>query len=205
MRVGIVDYGFGNIASVQGAVAKIGHEPVLIDRADGIQNVDKLILPGVGAFGDAMASLNNKGLVEPLRAATLEERIPILGICLGFQLLARSSSEHGEHHGLGWIDADVRRLEPGAEKLRVPHVGWNEVYTSGDCVLFQGVPDAALFYFVHSYRLVANDNSVVIGTCPYGGDVTAAVQRDNIYGTQFHPEKSQQYGLTVLTNFVEAG
>lgn len=164
--------------------------------------MDKLILPGVGAFGDGMRNLRARGMVEPLTDLVLRERKPILGICLGAQLIAHDSDEFGRHQGLGWIAASVRRLAPDDDKLRIPHMGWNELFQTGESLLFDGVPDGSLFYYVHSFRLVAEDHAIVIGECDYGGRFAAAIQSGNIYATQFHPEKSQQHGLTLLGNFL---
>ncbi len=201
--IGIIDYGLGNLTSVAGAVEKVGFEAVISADAEVLAECDKLILPGVGAFGDGMRNLRQLGLVEPLGRLVVKRRVPVLGICLGFQLLAKSSSEFGNHEGLGWIDAQVSRLQPGDPALRVPHVGWNELYRTGDSILFDDVPDQSLFYYVHTFKLDTANAATVIGECDYGGRFTAAVQDGNIFGTQFHPEKSQLHGLTLLRNFLE--
>lgn len=199
----IIDYGLGNLRSVAGAVHRLGHPfRVSRQRAD-LEAADRLILPGVGAFGDGMKNLRELGLVDVLNDLVLGRCKPILGICLGCQLLARESFEFGHHEGLGWIDASVVRLEPGDPSLRVPHVGWNDLVQKRPCVLWEGVPPGALFCYVHSFHLRCGDPEVVTGECPYGGTFVAAVRRGNIYGTQFHPEKSQLHGLTVLRNFLE--
>ncbi len=200
--IGIVDYGLGNLTSVAGAVAKVGFEPKISGDAKVLADCEKLILPGVGAFGDGMKNLRERGLVGPLTELATKAGKPILGICLGFQLLAKRSEEFGDHQGLGWIDAEVTAIEPADKKLRVPHVGWNELYQRADCVLFDDVPDGSLFYYVHSFALRANDDALVVGECDYGGRFAAAVQSGAIFGTQFHPEKSQLHGLTLLKNFL---
>ena len=200
--IGIIDYGLGNLTSVAGAVEKVGFKPVVSSDARVLSDCEKLILPGVGAFGDGMRNLRDRGLVEPLTRMTTKAGKPILGICLGFQLLARKSQEFGEHQGLGWIDAEVVPLDPADAKLRVPHVGWNELYQTRESVLFDDVPDEGLFYYVHSFKLRPAGSDVVIGECDYGGRFAAAVQKGSIFGTQFHPEKSQQHGLTLLKNFL---
>ncbi len=200
--IGIIDYGLGNLASVAGAVRKVGFEPVITADAGQLREADKLVLPGVGAFGDGMANIRSRGLIEPLTEMVLKRRKPILGICLGFQLLGRHSTEFGDHEGLGWINADIRPFE-AAKDLRVPHVGWNEIYQKGDSVLFDGVPDESLVYYVHKYRMVGELNGALIGVGDYGGAFIAAVQQGNIFGTQFHPEKSQRHGLAMLKNFLE--
>lgn len=203
MKVAVVDYGFGNIASVCGALEKIGHAPVVARTGEALQDAEKLILPGVGAFGDGMESLRERGFVPALHTEVIDREKPILGICLGFQLLAKKSEEFGDWDGLGWIDATVKRMAFDDETLRVPHVGWNELHQTQTCELFNEIPDQSLFYYVHSYHLESNDPALIAGTCPYGSDLTAVVRKDNIFGTQFHPEKSQQLGLQVLQNFIE--
>jgi glutamine amidotransferase len=202
--VGIVDYGLGNLRSVAGAVERLGWSPVVTSDADELARCDKLLIPGVGAFGDGMRNLSERGLVEPLTAMATEERKPVLGLCLGAQLLASESEEFGRHRGLGWIEGSVRRIEPGGG-LRVPHVGWNELRQVDESVLFDGVVDGALFYYVHSFVIAPADRSVVKGETDYGGAMTAVIERDNVYGTQFHPEKSQLDGLSLLGNFLERG
>ncbi len=200
--IGVVDYGLGNLRSVHGAVERLGHTCVISAEPAVLADADKLILPGVGAFGDGMRNLRDAGLVDPLTQLVKAQGKPILGICLGFQLLAESSEEFGDHSGLGWIPGHVVRLRPGDPQLRVPHVGWNDFTRTRDCILFDDVPDDALFYYVHSFQLVT-DPDIEVGTCPYGGPVTAAVQKGNVFGTQFHPEKSQRHGMAVLKNFLE--
>ncbi len=203
--IGIVDYGLGNLTSVAGAVERVGFEPVISADPETLGHAKKLILPGVGAFGDGMANLCERGLVQPLTDMVTRRETPILGICLGFQLIALSSEEFGEHEGLGWIDARVTRLELGDESLRIPHVGWNELYQDQESVLFDGIPDAALFYYVHTYRMETEDRDLVAGECDYGGRFVAVIHQGNIHATQFHPEKSQRHGLTLLKNFLEKG
>jgi len=202
--IGIVDYGLGNLTSVAGAVSKLGFEAAIASDADTLAAADKLILPGVGAFPDGMANLAERGLIDVLNDLVINHRKPILGICLGFQLLGLSSEEFGHTPGLGWIDAAVTRLAPDNDALRIPHVGWNDLsQTKPDCILFDGIADQSLFYFVHTYRMETPPDGSQVGTCDYGGAFTAAVQKGNVFGTQFHPEKSQQAGLTLLGNFLE--
>lgn len=199
---GIVDYGLGNLRSVAGAVERLGWRPVVTSDPAELAGCDKLLLPGVGAFGDGMRNLHERGLVEPLTSLALEQRKPVLGLCLGAQLLVTESEEFGRHQGLGWIDGTVRRIAADGG-LRVPHVGWNELRQTGASLLFDGVEEGALFYFVHSFVIVPADGSVVKGQTDYGGALTAVIERGNVYGTQFHPEKSQLDGLTLLRNFLE--
>ena len=203
MTVAIIDYGVGNLASVAAAVDKVGYSCVVTSDPDTIKSADKLILPGVGAFGDGMKSLKERGLVDVLNATVLDARVPVLGICLGFQLIAHGSDEFGEHQGLGWIDADVVRMKPADETLRLPHVGWNELYQTKPSPLFEGIEDETLFYYVHSYQLVPRNRDIVVGECDYGGRFVSAVQQDNIFAVQFHPEKSQLGGLALIKNFLK--
>jgi glutamine amidotransferase len=200
--VGVVDYGLGNLRSVAGAVERLDWTATVTSDAEELARCDKLILPGVGAFGDGMRNLRERGLVEPLTSLAMERGKPVLGVCLGAQLLVSESEEFGRHEGLGWIGGSVRRLS-SAGGLRVPHVGWNELHQTGTSVLFDGVLDGALFYYVHSFVIEPADRAVVKGETDYGRALTAVVERDNVYGTQFHPEKSQLDGLTLLRNFLE--
>lgn len=199
----IVDYKLGNLRSVAGALEKIGQEPLISHKVKDIEKADKLILPGVGAFADGIKNLKELGLIEPLTRMVMKDRKPILGICLGFQLMAKESFEFGHHKGLSWINASVRKLEPEDKKLPVPHVGWNDLIRTKTCILFEGIPEGALFYYVHSYHVECENRDDIIGECEYGNRFTAAARIGNIYATQFHPEKSQLFGLTLLKNFVE--
>lgn len=198
----IVDYGMGNLASVANAFAAVGAEAVVSSKPDDVANASRVILPGVGAFGEAMSRLREGRLIEPLREAVLSRRVPCLGICLGMQLLAERSSEHGDHEGLGWIEGAVKRLEPSDPSLHIPHIGWNSVRHPRPSPLFEKLPAEPTFYFVHSYQFVTRDPAATIGVCDYGGEVTAVVARDHVFGTQFHPEKSQKHGLALLRNFL---
>jgi glutamine amidotransferase len=201
--IGIIDYGLGNLASVAGAVDKLGFEGVVSADPDVLGHAEKLILPGVGAFGDGMKNLIERGLAAPLAQYVLKERRPIFGICLGFQLFAEEGEEFGHHQGLGWIPARARRLTPLDQSLRIPHVGWNGLRQERDSLLFSELADDSVFYYLHSYVLDSREPDCVIGTCDYGETFAAAIQSGNIYGTQFHPEKSQRAGLKLLGNFLE--
>ncbi len=200
--IAIVDYGLSNLKSVAAAVEKVGFEGIVTGNPAELKKADKLILPGVGAFGDGMRNLRERGLDQVLRELVIDEQKPILGICLGAQLLCKESFEFGHHQGLGWVNASVVRLELGAD-LRVPHVGWNAVKQTRECALFGDVPDETLFYFVHSYYIRCLDSENSVGECSYGIPFTAVLQQGNIYATQFHPEKSQMFGLKVLKNYLE--
>lgn len=199
----IINYGMGNLHSVLKAFEAIGEEAVISNQADDIQKADALVLPGVGAFGKGMENLRQLGLIEVLGQEVMVKKKPLLGICLGMQLLAKESEEFGIHQGLGWIDARIKKFRFG-EPLRIPHVGWNSIFIKKEnCHLFKNIKKEADFYFVHSYFMECQNKEEVVAECDYGGLFAAAVQRDNIFGLQFHPEKSQNAGLRVLANFTE--
>ncbi|WP_166820462.1 imidazole glycerol phosphate synthase subunit HisH [Thalassoroseus pseudoceratinae] len=197
----IIDYGMGNLRSVQKALEKLGFEASLCGTADELHGAEKLILPGVGAFRDAIAALKDHGLVDPIREHIAADR-PFLGICLGLQLLFDVSYEDGEYAGLGIVPGEVVRFEdqPG---LKIPHMGWNQLQPSGSPRLLEGIPAESHFYFVHSFHVVPRDESVIAARCEHGTTFTAAIERGNLFATQFHPEKSQNVGLKLLQNFAE--
>jgi glutamine amidotransferase len=201
-RAVIVDYGIGNVDSVARAVEECGARAVISHREDDVAGATHLILPGVGAFGDGMRNVRARGLDTLLREQVVVGGIPFLGICLGMQLMATRGLEHGVTEGLGWIDGEVRRLEPTHEDARIPHIGWNEVTPSRDTPLLAGVGPARDFYFVHSYHFVCTEEKDVLARTPYCGGFVSAVGRDRIFGVQFHPEKSQRAGFAVLRNFL---
>jgi imidazole glycerol-phosphate synthase subunit HisH len=200
--VGIIDYGMGNILSVYNAIEYIGKDPIICNKPEELKNIEKVILPGVGAFGDCIANLRQKGFVDALETEVIKNKKPILGICLGMQVMAKKSYEGGEHEGLGWFNAEVVRLQPDDFKFRIPHIGWHEIDYRNDSPLFSRLPKEPDFYFVHSYYMKCNEQADVDATCDYGGFFTAAVRKDNVFAVQFHPEKSQEYGLKVLENFL---
>jgi glutamine amidotransferase len=195
--IAIVDYGLGNIESVKYALDRLGAGSVVTAKRGEIAAADGVILPGVGAFGQAMANLRALGLVEALREAASSPR-PFLGICLGLQLLFDSSEEHGRHEGLAILPGGVRRFPA---EIRVPQMGWNQVRQVRPGGLFAGIEDGAWFYFAHSYYAVPADADAVIGATDYGGEYASAVQRGPVLAVQFHPEKSGPTGLRMLQNF----
>jgi len=201
--IAIIDYGLGNLKSVAGAIEKAKHKPIITSNVTDINNAKKIILPGVGAFSEGIKNLQDYDLIRILNDNVIYKKKPILGICLGAQLLADVSYEFGEHKGLGFIDASVVKLKTGNIKLRIPHVGWNELFQKQKSVLFSDIPDKSLFYFVHSFAIYCNKKEIVIGETEYGNKFTAAFQQNNIYGTQFHPEKSQFDGIKLLKNFLD--
>lgn len=198
----IIDCRLGNLRNVQKAFEKIGVKAAISSIASDIQKAQALVLPGVGAFGDAMDTLQELGLITVIRTEVLEKKKPILGICLGMQLLGVESYEKGHHQGLGILPMSIQKLEPQNPECRVPHVGWNAITVKNNASLFTGLPEKPDFYFVHSFHAVCEDQTFVAATCTHGQEFVAAVEKANIFATQFHPEKSQAYGLHVLSNFV---
>jgi glutamine amidotransferase len=203
--IAVVDYGMGNVRSVLNAFEAIGTHATLASSSAALDEAERIVLPGVGAFSEAMDRLRESALIEPLQRNVVERGKPFLGVCLGMQLLAEVSFEHGEHRGLGWIPGQVRRIEPSDPALRVPHVGWNAVERSATAATTSRLLGAAgaAFYFVHAFQLLPTDAGLITATCDYGGPITAIVEQRNIVGTQFHPEKSQHAGLSLLRAFLE--
>jgi glutamine amidotransferase len=195
----IVDYQMGNLRSVQKALERVGASAVISDDAEQIAAADKIVLPGVGAFPDAMDELARRDLVQPLREALAADR-PFLGICLGMQLLFATSDEGGTHEGLGALPGRVARFEI-PPPLKVPHMGWNQVRRTQQGGILDAVDDGSFFYFVHSYYVVPSDEACWALASDYGGPFCAAVRRGRLFATQFHPEKSQAAGLRLLSAF----
>ena len=195
----VVDYGMGNLRSAQKGLEKAGVSAVVTSDPAKVRSADAVVLPGVGAFRDCMSNLTNAGLVVPVLDA-IEQGKPFLGICIGMQLLMTISEEFGVHLGLDVVPGRVVRFDQGSD-LKVPHMGWNRVHDSGDNRLFEGIEDGSFFYFVHSYYVVPEDKSVVCGWTDYGVRFCSAIARDNLFATQFHPEKSHNHGLKILENF----
>lgn len=200
--IAIVDYGMGNVRSLLNAFEYLGQDVVVTANEVELEASERIVLPGVGAFGDAMAAIRERELDHVLTRQALVLKKPILGICLGMQLFAKRSIEHGNHEGLGWIDADIQRLQV-VRPLKVPHVGWNELHFPESDWLFQGIrPAEANFYFVHSFHMVCHNADDLLATTDYGSPVTAVVRSGNLVAAQFHPEKSQDNGLKMLKNWV---
>lgn len=197
--IAVVDYGMGNVRSVERALHSLRADAVITRDPEVLRSADRLILPGVGAFGVAMERLHALDLVPVLDELVQERGVPTLGVCLGMQLVCTESFEHGHHRGLGWIPASVRRLEPGEQNLRVPHTGWNDVAPRPDASLFDG---EGVYYFVHSFYVDPEDEADVAATCLYGVEFAAGLERGNVVATQFHPEKSQRDGLALLERFL---
>lgn len=201
MTVVIVDTGVANRHSIRNALEFIGCDVEMTADADRIREAEKLIFPGVGAFEFGMSNLRSRRLIDVLREQVVGRGKPILGICLGMQMMAEVGEEDGMFEGLGWVPGHVRRVEPKGVDFKVPHIGFNSVNWKEGSRLFAGLRQPADFYFVHSYYL-DTEPEFVIGTADYGGPFTVAIERDNIFGVQFHPEKSQAAGLHLLRNFV---
>jgi glutamine amidotransferase len=203
VKVAIINYGMGNLGSVRRALDELGAQPFIAEHPTALFDANRLILPGVGAFSEGMARLREGGWVEVMQRLVREEHKPLLGICLGMQMLAEVGEEGGDIAGLGFIAGRVKRLDTLGCKLRIPHVGWNEVTHIAADPLFAHIPQRSDFYFVHSYALQAGNPEQVSGSTPYGTDVIAAVRADKVYGTQFHPEKSSRAGRQMLRNFLD--
>jgi glutamine amidotransferase len=198
--IAIIDYGAGNLRSVRNALVHLGADVITLDTPEGLERADKIVLPGVGAFGAGMAALRAAGFEEPLKEA-VAAGVPLIGICLGMQYLFESSDEMGLHRGLGLLPGRVTRFPANGPK--VPHIGWNQLHIRRDHPLLAGIEDGAYAYFVHSYYVDASEPDDVLATTDYGIEVAAVVARGNLFGIQPHPEKSQAVGLRILRNFVE--
>lgn len=210
MSVAVIDYGSGNLRSAAKAfervAAEIGHPETVTVTADAelVRRADRIVLPGVGAFADCRRGLYAvPGMVEALTEAAIQRGRPFIGICVGLQLLAEWGREHGDHPGLGWIPGEVVELTPADPALKIPHMGWNTLdFTPGRHPVLDGIAPGRHAYFVHSYHLRAAKPEQVIATTDYGGPFASILGRDNLIGTQFHPEKSQETGLTLIANFL---
>lgn len=202
MQLAIIDYGMGNLRSVANAFDALGCAARITRDPRDLRQAERIVLPGVGAFGDGMQNLRQAGWIEALETEVRERGKPFLGLCLGMQLLAGLGTEHGQHAGLGWVPGTVVRIGGGDSALRVPHIGWNDVRCRTKDGLYVGCGEAQSFYFVHSYVFQPDDPRSVSGFCHYGSEFAASIELDNIYATQYHPEKSQKHGLAVLQNFL---
>jgi glutamine amidotransferase len=204
-RIAVVDSGYGNLRSVEKALAHVGGAPAVTADPDVVRRADMVVVPGQGAFRDCVAGLAGRGLEQAVREV-IARGVPFLGICLGLQILFDESEEHGPVRGLGLLPGRVVRFHPGEAHLKVPHMGWNQVAAPAGRApdrLWRGLEPSAHVYFVHSYYVVPADPGLVALECEYGARFCAAVRKDNLFACQFHPEKSQKVGLTLLRNFVE--
>jgi glutamine amidotransferase len=199
----IIDYGMGNLGSIKNMFKKIGQKSVITSDIDKIESAEKLILPGVGAFDNAVTNLKQMGLFDVIKRATTEDKTPLMGICLGMQLLTKRSEE-GKLDGLGLLDAETIRFKFNDKTLKIPHMGWNTVDIVNKNSLFGDVSEETRFYFVHSYYAKCIDESNILTTTNYGLEFCSSFSKDNIYGVQFHPEKSHKFGMKLLSNFAES-
>lgn len=199
--IAIIDYDAGNLRSVENALLFLGETPVITRDRNNLLKADKIILPGVGSFGDAMGRLQQYGLADIIRESA-KKGTPFLGICLGLQLLFNSSQESPGVAGLGLLQGQILKI-PDSKGLKIPHMGWNSLEVAPGSALFKGIATGAYVYFVHSYYLQAENEEIVTASAEYGVHIHAAVERGNIFGCQFHPEKSGQEGLAILKNFIE--
>lgn len=199
----VVDYGCGNISAIVNMLGKLGRMARVAKTADELEGASSIILPGVGAFDEGMVRIRERGMRRVLDEKVLHEKVPLLGICLGAQLICRKSEE-GSEVGLSWLEADVIKFDPSRmnERDRIPNMGWHDVIYRDSANLFTGFEDDPRFYFVHSYHITCDSDDDVIATANHGYPFTAAIQHDNVIGVQFHPEKSHKYGLQLLQNFM---
>jgi len=200
----IVDYGVGNLGSILNMLRYLKIDATISSKISDIESAEKLILPGVGAFDDGMEKLYNTGLISALQKKVMDQKTPILGICLGMQLFTEKSEE-GTTPGLGWIDAETKRFRFNGlnTKLKIPHMGWNTVKIHDASTLYKGMDGEARFYFIHSYYVQCHNPNNIITTTPYGIEFTSSLKSNNIYGVQFHPEKSHKFGMKLFKNFAE--
>ena len=198
----IIDCGVGNHQSVWNALKLLGYSATITSSPDAIAGASHLIFPGVGSFSEGMEGVSKRNLTPLLTEEVLKKKKPILGICLGMQLFATEGHEYGNFKGLGWIPGTVEQIDTSTSRLRLPHIGWNDVSITRDHPITRGYSQKPIFYFVHSYHLIPDDSQVILGTADYGSAVTAIIAKDNIVGVQFHPEKSHEDGLQIFRNFL---
>ena len=200
--IAIVDYGLGNVSAFLNVYKRLNIKAFIAKDREALNKAQKIVLPGVGGFDQAMHLLKLSGMKEVLNELVLEQEIPVLGVCVGMQIMAESSDE-GSSAGLNWIKGEVKSLKanPKLQKLPLPHMGWNEIAIKSEDKLFNGLKDRSQFYFLHSYHFICSDENISIGTANYGMDINCIVRSKNIYGVQFHPEKSHHNGVSLLKNF----
>ncbi len=200
----IIDYGLGNISAFQNVYKRLDIPTKIAKSVEDLQDVEKIILPGVGAFDYAMSQLNNSGMRERLDELVQKQKIPVIGICVGMQIMGNKSDE-GQLEGLKWIDANIRKFDESTihQRTKLPHMGWNDVYPKNNHPLFEGLEKDAIFYFLHSYYFECKNEEDILANSDYGVQFVSAAHHDNIFGIQFHPEKSHQYGERLLHNFAK--
>ena len=197
--ISIINYGLGNVLAFYNIYKKLNIESQVVSSSSELESATKIILPGVGSFDWAMDKLNKSGMRETLDHLVLEKKIPVMGICVGMQMMA-NSSEEGQKEGLGWFDAKVKKIKSD-KKIDLPHMGWNDINIKNDNTLFQGLQNNARFYFLHSYYFETYEDECILSETNYGGLFTSAAKKNNIFAIQFHPEKSHQWGECILKNF----
>lgn len=205
IQVCIIDYGLGNITSVYNAIKTLGFSVYTSNNHSDIEKATHLILPGVGSFFSGMNKLKEYDLIDILSCEVIEKKKPILGICLGMQLLASFGDEPRQCQGLGWVKGKVQGINKKLESEKLPHMGWNNLSTTSNSTLVKNITEDLVFYFVHSYHFIPDNNTIVTGLCDYAGGFVAMIESENIFGTQFHPEKSHDVGLKLIENFLNYG
>lgn len=204
--IGIINYGVGNISAFKNIYKQLNIPIKIVSSENELDDVSKIILPGVGHFDYAMTRFQDSGMVNRVNQMVMQDKTPVVGICVGMQMMAKRSDE-GELAGLGWIDAEVKKFDPdltmGKMQLPLPHMGWNDIEKSGNSPILEGLDHSSRFYFLHSYYFVCNNPNDIIAQTNYGGIYTSAANHENVYGIQFHPEKSHKYGIQLLKNFAE--
>lgn len=210
MSIAIIDYGSGNLRSAAKAFERAAREAnidtriIVTANPDDVRAAERVVLPGVGAFADCKSGLEAlPGMMDALEEAVQKNAKPFLGICVGMQLLADKGLEHGEHNGFGWISGEVAPIRPNDEALKIPHMGWNDLTITNSHAMFANITTGMHAYFVHSFSFICNDQNNIVATVDYGGTITAAIGKENMIATQFHPEKSQALGLQFITNFLQ--
>lgn len=202
--IAVINNGMGNLRSVVNAFEAVGASAFIAEQPQDLERADKIVLPGVGAFGDGMRNLREAGWIDALKSEVKEKGKLFLGVCVGMQLLAAIGTEHGEHEGLNFVAGKSVVIDTnGDAKLRVPHIGWNDVEFKPDSRLFAGMKSPQAFYFVHSFVLAPDDENLISGVCNHGADFAASVEDGNVFAVQFHPEKSHKAGLALLKNFAD--
>ena len=201
-NIGVIDYGSGNFTSVWNALDSITHNLIVVKSENDFSKCSHIVLPGVGAFGACMQKLEAMNIINELNKSVIEQKKPFLGICVGMQVLAEFGTEFGKYDGLNWVKGYVEKIPVNMETLPLPHMGWNSLISMFESPLFKGMDEDATFYFVHSYYLKLVDHNIKAVQFDYGGTFTAAISHENIHGVQFHPEKSQYYGIQLLKNFI---
>ena len=201
-KICIIDYGLGNVASIFNAIEYLDRNVKLSRDPEDIKNATHLILPGVGSYKTGMDNLSKYDLVKILNSQVMTKKKPFLGICLGMQLLSTSSTEGGLQKGLNWINGEVTKIISNDKNIKIPHMGWNSVKHRYKSSLFKNIKNSSSFYFVHSYHFVPEDKSIITGTCFHGVEISSSLQKENIFATQFHPEKSHNVGTELLKNFL---